>query len=346
MKSPKAKRVGVAAAYKEFKKLNIHRFPINIFSIYKHYKIPLVSYTQALKQPQFYTTIKKLKKKKVDAYCYHSGHAYIVFYDDGVDSPARIPFTLAHELGHIVLKHHYYTTGKTIERYAVLKNKYDWREVSADSFAGALLRPAVLIKILNLLNSVDIQDVFGVSKQCADLGLKFSKECVSSQPIHRFIAFINQQFGDFIHTYYCRRCQSTFVLSNNSYCPICRNENPHWFHEGLAIFDFDRNEKGCVNIMNYNKPETTDGYLVTRCLKCDNEDIHPQDQYCPICQTPTRNKCTGLQNSDLGSTRTACNAFLPPHYRYCPSCGNKSLYFSENLLKPWGEEKRENEIPF
>lgn len=65
MKSPKAKRVGVAAAYKEFKKLNIHRFPINIFSIYKHYEIPLVSYTQALKQPQFYATIKNLRKRRL-----------------------------------------------------------------------------------------------------------------------------------------------------------------------------------------------------------------------------------------------------------------------------------------
>lgn len=342
MIASEARRIGVLAAYKEFKSLNIRRFPIDMFSIYKHYGIPLISYTEACKQPRFHTTIKNLRKKKVDAFCYNSGRNYIVFYDDAVDVPARIPFTLAHEFGHIVLKHHYCSANaQIIERYAVLKSKYDWREVSADSFAGALLRPAVLIKILNLLNSVDIQDVFGVSKQCADLGLKFSKECVSSQPIHRFIAFINQQFGDFIHTYYCRRCRSTFVLSNNSYCPICRNENPHWFHEGLAIFDFDRNEKGCVNIMNYNKPETTDGYLVTRCLKCDNEDIHPQDQYCPICQLPTRNKCTSV----------TCSAFLPPHYRFCPSCGSESRYFSEGVLKPWEEENPRtmaaaNEIPF
>ena len=49
----KAQLPPIVVAYKEFKKLGIHKFPINIFDVYKHYHIPLVSYSEASENDDF-----------------------------------------------------------------------------------------------------------------------------------------------------------------------------------------------------------------------------------------------------------------------------------------------------
>ncbi|WP_423766491.1 ImmA/IrrE family metallo-endopeptidase [Dialister invisus] len=93
-----------------------------MFDVYKHYNISLLSYSEASENANFLKTINRLREKQVDAFCYKSDKSYIVFYDN-MAYPNRIPFTLAHELGHILLRHHYCSDYGIITRYATLARK-------------------------------------------------------------------------------------------------------------------------------------------------------------------------------------------------------------------------------
>lgn len=54
-----------------------------------------------------------------------SDGTYLVLYNDTIDNSGRVRFTLAHELGHYVLKHNE-RSGKTIlSRYSLSDDEYD-----------------------------------------------------------------------------------------------------------------------------------------------------------------------------------------------------------------------------
>lgn len=318
-------------AYKEFKKLGIHKFPINMFDVYKHYNISLLSYSEASEDAIFFKTINRLREKQVDAFCYKSDKSYIVFYDN-MAYPNRIPFTLAHELGHILLRHHYCSDDGIITRYATLAQR-DWREKSADVFAGAFIRPAMLIKILNLKETHDTASVFGVSAQCAKVGNSIAE---SFTPLYRFskiVDYFNDQFHDFIYSRYCLRCHHSFILKKSKYCPVCGSNKLVWNNRNLIIFDFSESpiEEGelAVNMKYRSYPEQENG-KTEKCFRCDNEEIGDND-YCIICGLETQNKCFNY----------SCGETLPLNARYCPYCGEKSGYYRLELLPSWEDEYKE-----
>lgn len=313
------------AAYQEFKKLGIYKFPLNMFDVYKNYNIPLIAYTKAAKNADFTATVENLRTKHVDAFCYKSEKSYIVFYDDEAYSD-RIPFTLAHELGHILLKHHYYHNNGIIKRYAVLRHK-DWRETEADSFAGAFLRPAPLIKILKLRINRDISDVFGVSGACAKVGASIAKK-ISPSP--KLIDYFKHQFHDFIYAKYCTRCHHSCIISNCKYCPMCSSEKLIWDNRNLTVFSFlkDPLEGDLPLNMHYHEyPIQTNG-KTQKCMRCHNENIN--NDFCHICGLPTQNFCN---KGFLG-----CGKAIPLNARYCPYCGTKSIYYCQQVLPSWSDE--------
>lgn len=326
----KAQLPPIVVAYKEFKKLGIHKFPINIFDVYKHYHIPLVSYSEASENGDFLETINGLREKQVDAFCYKSDKSYIVFYDNMAYSN-RIPFTLAHELGHILLRHHYCSDNGIITRYATLTRK-DWREKSADAFAGAFIRPAMLIKILNIKEIHDTTSIFGVSVQCAEVGNNIAK---SFTPLSRFtkvVSYFNNQFHDFIHGRYCMKCHHTFAIEKSKYCPVCGSDKLIWNNRNLPIFSFLENPlEGELPLdMKYHSyPEQENG-KTQKCFRCDNEEIG-DDDYCIICGLETQNKCSSY----------SCNETLSLNARYCPYCGEESIYYRLKLLPSWEDEYKE-----
>ncbi len=313
-------------AYQEFKKLGIDKFPLNMFDIYKNYNIPLVTYTEASKNLNFTVTVENLRAKHVDAFCFKSEKSYIVFYDDEAYSD-RIPFTLAHELGHILLKHHYYHNNGIIKRYAVLKHK-DWRETEADSFAGAFLRPAPLIKILNLHINSDIAGVFGISGACAKVGASIAKR-ISTPP--KLIDYFKHQFYDFIYARYCTKCHHSFIISNCKYCPICGSEELIWDNKNLLFFSFlEYPLEGELPLnMHYHEYPTQPNGKTQKCIQCHNENIGDND-FCHICGLPTQNFC----KKGFGG----CGNTIPLNARYCPYCGTESIYYFRKVLPSWTDE--------
>ena len=88
-----------------------------------------------------------------------NGINYIVYNPDMNNS--RINFTIAHELGHIVLGHHRFMKGKVL----AASSDNSVLETHANIFARNLLMPVVRVKDYLQAKSIDeIADIFEVSK--------------------------------------------------------------------------------------------------------------------------------------------------------------------------------------
>ncbi len=133
-------------------------FPVNLKRILRNLKISLMDYNQL--HEEFKVSINEtsrdggvLWRKDTDE--------YIIIYNRENYKP-RMIWTIAHELGHIMLKHH--------------ENKknmsYDDMEIEANHFASELLAPYSIIKILanygNTINIDFLQTKFGLSYQAAE----------------------------------------------------------------------------------------------------------------------------------------------------------------------------------
>jgi Zn-dependent peptidase ImmA (M78 family) len=98
---------------------------------------------------------------------------YIIFYNQAMPS-ARLTFSEAHELGHIVLAHDIETiTNFRKTKDSRLKPLYERYEAEANYFAACLLMPEAVINRLKALGcriTVDfLQSNFGVSEEAAQI---------------------------------------------------------------------------------------------------------------------------------------------------------------------------------
>jgi len=84
----------------------------------------------------------------------------------------RQRFTIAHELGHIILHHKPNQEVKEID-YRTSSSTFNRKEFQADAFAAALLMPKEIVKkVWNSLNDVDdLATYFKVSKAAASIRL-------------------------------------------------------------------------------------------------------------------------------------------------------------------------------
>ena len=81
----------------------------------------------------------------------------------------RIRWTLAHELGHVILKHLSYLAEPRIAENNFNKLSNPELEAEADYFAALLLCPMPLYEQLHIQSASDIQDVFGLSYEASNV---------------------------------------------------------------------------------------------------------------------------------------------------------------------------------
>lgn len=84
------------------------------------------------------------------------GH-FIIAYNDLKDEPT-MRFTLAHELGHIILDH---------------DGKHEYQEKEADCFARNILCPVQIIKEFGISTTSDYVNCFEISHPMADVAIKY-----------------------------------------------------------------------------------------------------------------------------------------------------------------------------
>ena len=330
---------------------HLHSLPIDPFDVCNRLGIPIVSYSEACDYG-FHAIIQKINRVDVDGFCYKddSNH-FVIFYDDARTPKERINFTIAHELGHIVLEH---LKNVTMRPRYMTNRRNDPREREADSFAGELIRPPILFVLIGWQLPHHIRMICNITYEAATVCSKQVKilQKKRSNPYYfEDFQFYHEQFFDFIYAKQCRRCRHVFIDDSAKFCPICACKFLSWFHERLPLIDpFAAETKGAP-VLKYKDYPVNDKMQVMHCLRCDNEDLSPDDRFCKICGAPVYNYCTG-QCGDIGSCAhipdydQGCGvAFLPSNARFCTSCGCVSAFYYAQLLSDWQTEQKEETTP-
>lgn len=135
-----------ACVFKAYKTYGISTFPIDCFEIVRKHKFKVKKYSEL-------SQTKKIAcwRLSEDA-CLLDG---TLFYNDSA-YPRRIPFSIAHELGH-----HYLKTDD---------------EDDADEFASHFLAPRILIHKYGYRNADQIHDAFGLSYAASNRALTSYKK--------------------------------------------------------------------------------------------------------------------------------------------------------------------------
>lgn len=137
------------AAWSMYERYGIDDTPVSLPYLLKCENLRLLSFEQIKGQELL---------ANIDAFYYGEleGH-HIIAYN--TDAPwGRVRFSLAHELGHHVLKH-----------YSHPLPAVQMMEQEANRFAAELLCPQPLLHLAQLYNPADISRIFDVSVNCAQV---------------------------------------------------------------------------------------------------------------------------------------------------------------------------------
>lgn len=165
---------------------NIDSLPVSLNLIIKHFKIKMVTYSSLKKlniaqYKELINTNQGFSEKNNDG-------SYYIFYDDYIE-PSIQRFTIAHEIGHILLKHFEKETKNT--------------EKEANMFAARLLMPMAILKECKVKSIEEVKELCFVSMQAATYRFNRLQE-VSAR--NKFYSDNNEkkltkQFHSFIHQY-------------------------------------------------------------------------------------------------------------------------------------------------
>lgn len=124
--------------------------PIDLHKIIHNNKWNLYSFSEAR---NMLNSIKVDLTKNNYGFTLRIGRRMFIFYDENVSIPLQ-RFTIAHEIGHIVLKHFYI-------------NDHNNDEKEANMFAARLLMPMCVLHECNIYNASQIQEICEVSEMAA-----------------------------------------------------------------------------------------------------------------------------------------------------------------------------------
>lgn len=113
---------------------------------------------------------------------------YLVLLNLAERSYGRQRWTAAHEIGHIMCKHHLISAMNQIAENDFSDNNNPEFESEADYFAATLLAPFPLFKELGVKSLIDVQNIFGLS---AEASLYRYKKYLQWKKSHRKTAWEN-----------------------------------------------------------------------------------------------------------------------------------------------------------
>ena len=293
-----------------FINLKISFYPIDVFNIGKNIKnCRIVSYSTH--RGNYNLT----KEEVIENFGSEEGctiynakkHRYLVFYNDlniHYKTPPRRRWTIAHELGHILLNHLTTTNKVKIFRNDLTDDEYEWFEVEANRFASLLLANPIILYKLDIKNYVDIMKICNLSEEASKHRFNDYSKWIKNKYANNYDSTIIYQFYDFIHKKQCLNCGHAFVAQTAKYCPICG-------HDGLIRGD---------GTMIYPGYKVTEKGQLMQCIRCQNEEIEESTYYCKICGASVVNECSNCrQPSDSNA-------------RYCISCGSETTFYKQGLL--------------
>ncbi len=142
-------------AWKTLIECKICELPLNLAKVINHYGIYLIKYSDS-------DYIRRHSSPTEDGYSRLMDKKPVIYYNDAKPIH-RVRFTIAHEIGHILLGH--LSKGETLHRNTELDTQ-DFKEQQANIFARDILMPAVVIHHLTSSHT-DISNLCNVSEQSA-----------------------------------------------------------------------------------------------------------------------------------------------------------------------------------
>lgn len=310
------KKIVLSALYETSK----NELPVGIKKIVRSYKnVRLVPYSKHMRR-QSLTYQEMIEFAESNDACtdyYASSDFYIVYYNDNdrniVDSN-RYRWNIAHELGHILLRHHVDYKKTRIFRSSLTDAEYDHLEEEADYFTQLILVPHVALLGLGVINKIQLRYICKISRPAAHkrfIAYQFWKTHINKNDFYDEELF--HLYYNFIYKKICKNCGAFIIQRYGKYCPICGTKDLQW-GDGEMI---------------YEKLETNEYRKLIECPTCKNEETYLEGEFCQICRTPLINKCDNEN----------CEEPLETNARYCPKCGCESIFFRKGILKAWDYQK-------
>jgi hypothetical protein len=304
-------------------KSGINTLPVDLFAICKKYGWTVKSVSEAEELTDEIDPFSLRFTPECDAKTYLTPKGkYFIVYRDEVVSKRRILWTIAHEIGHIVLKHLEDFEETEIHR-GLTEEENEVLEKEADAFASEYLAPSDILLLCNCTTKNFIVKLCGLSNQAAEnkeQALKHYKPDKNheylNKAIHKqFYNFIhNKEFYHSIYQSVCPCCKNYIFSNRESFCRLCGSGvSPSVLTEGIVYND---------------GPELNKSGRVLICPKCSNSTFREGDTLCSRCGFSLTNACT---NSSAG-----CNIKLHGgSARYCYGCGSETIFFKTGLLSCW-----------
>jgi Zn-dependent peptidase ImmA (M78 family) len=146
-----------------------------------------------------------------------------IYYNDSMPR-TRVRFSLAHELGHIVLGH---------GDYLVPEN-----EAEANYFSSCLLAPRMAIHYSKCKNENDVAKIFNISSEAARYAFMDYRRWHRKVAIHKmneldkamYAHFYNQDANRFVYKIkHCVYCDTPIYNSTNIICKKCNTPHKTYF---------------------------------------------------------------------------------------------------------------------
>ncbi|MCR2013755.1 ImmA/IrrE family metallo-endopeptidase, partial [Bacillus cereus] len=238
--------------------------------------------------------------------------------------PERIRWTLAHELGHVLLEHHKISDKTKIFRSTLSDNEYSWMEAEAYRLASLLLANPIILDRLNINSEADIKRYCNISLEASTYRYKSLLKWQKNRYTTKYDLIILKQFENFLNKNTCVLCNHTFYIKSANFCPICGN------------YEFNKEESDMI----YDGINVNENSKALTCPNCENEQINENGDYCKICGTYLINRCSNIHgyNTTDGFIE-ACGKLTDGNARYCHHCGEKTTFYNNKMLKSWEQEK-------
>lgn len=188
-------------AWEVIKYFGFHHYPIDVSVIYKALPIVVNTYQHFAARAGLtldnYIDVVGAK----DGFSIYdkNKNKYVVAFNTQDMTKCRIRWTLAHELGHIVLNHFDEFEDTRLSQTGLTEEEYGVLDVEANVFASELLcSPAMVGLLPEHERNIDfISNLFVISKQAAE---KTIEQWLEHQWLHKkHAAFFEQQFSSYLY---------------------------------------------------------------------------------------------------------------------------------------------------
>lgn len=248
--------------------LNISDYPINPLSVVK--KLENSGFHETNIMLSTYSEYSKFSGKSLDYICekvFNSkdgasafdikDNKCLIIYNDAIKNSMRIRFTIAHELGHVLLNHH--TESSKNEAFA---------EAEADLFAQNLLCHPLILKRAKIKDYEQVSKSFKISNHAAKVVLN-STGRIFNQYDHKIL----DRFYNFVHTKKCKLCHKIFICEDAEACPVCAYRRLEFYHSAENCYQ-----------KNYCKEDAENCEKENICESC-GKILGKDFRYCPVCKT-------------------------------------------------------------